>query len=325
VVVERHGIATKAPQAWNLVGWSQDDRAFVLSLPQEDEGPDLSMPDGTPVGRVSCRLDAPPESLRDERELRDAAPLRLPGEPRTGISPRLVLNELTRDREQRERLTSLWEYCDSRQRIWYELRISFVRNRHLYTFELTCDEAHFDAYRLDLEDLVSAARFTPPQTGLEAVGQGYWVQSRYRFGVQLPPDWRPVVPPGDHVLYFASGPGPGVEPPTLSVQALPLGPLDVNVLPEKVRSDWSKRDPAARIVSSTVVSPPSGPQLETVIETHRNGADLTILERRVRGRRYLYELRLTIPRSFFATDSATWQQLLNTFREAADTPTGPLF
>ena len=37
VVAERYGIQVRVPQAWHLIAWSRDDKAFVLKLPQ-DEG-----------------------------------------------------------------------------------------------------------------------------------------------------------------------------------------------------------------------------------------------------------------------------------------------
>ncbi len=52
----RFGVVVRAPVAWNLVQWSEDDKAFVLALPQEK---------GSPAGHVSCELTLPPETLTD--------------------------------------------------------------------------------------------------------------------------------------------------------------------------------------------------------------------------------------------------------------------
>ncbi|HEX3870885.1 MAG TPA: hypothetical protein VHV77_10640, partial [Pirellulales bacterium] len=63
VNVKRYGIAVRVPQAWRLIDWGQNDRAFTLKLPQDT---------GSKSGFVSCRLGSAPESLEEYRKVLEA-------------------------------------------------------------------------------------------------------------------------------------------------------------------------------------------------------------------------------------------------------------
>ena len=69
VDVPQFGISVRAPLAWTLIQWAQEDQAFVLRLPQER---------GSPPGSVSCQLELAPGTLDDWRRQR----LALESEPK---------------------------------------------------------------------------------------------------------------------------------------------------------------------------------------------------------------------------------------------------
>ena len=75
---------------------------------------------------------------------------------------------------------------------WFETRVCLVSHQTLYTFTLTTDEAHYESYRLDFEDMLQSAQFSPPETGLQRLPGGYWLQREYRFALQLPEGWQPA-------------------------------------------------------------------------------------------------------------------------------------
>ena len=143
----RFGIAIQAPLAWNLVRWSEDDKAFVLKLPQEN---------GSPAGYVTCDLGLPPETLADyQRQHQEEEDQR--EKTSAENSRKLVSNELQKDAAapDDQRLITVWELATGKGDTRFEVAVRMIRNETLYTFTLTTDEAHFAAYRADFDDLLA--------------------------------------------------------------------------------------------------------------------------------------------------------------------------
>ncbi|MGE0608582.1 MAG: hypothetical protein AB7O62_15915 [Pirellulales bacterium] len=310
VVVERYGITVRAPQAWELITWGEDDRAFVLRLPQEDD---------SPVGYVACELSVAPETLESFRERQQADDLA--EQQRAEPGSRLTKNALEDLDEQRfgperaaeigQRLISVREHRRDDGLLWYEEQIRLISHDTLYTFTLATDEAHYEAYRLDFEELLVSANFTPPHTGLQKMPEGYWLQQDFRFALKLPQGWKPGFGPSDKVLFFASGKTHGNFTDSLRVLATPARPIDPRDLQKTMADTVKQQDPLADVADCSVVRQGDRDALETVIHTRRGGHKVTILERRFCGKERNYEIR-------FICEPAEFEKIAGELRAALD-------
>ena len=285
--VERFGIRVQHPPGWTLVLKAQDDKAFVLRLPQQ-------RPEDR-TGFVACEVSPAPSDLEeyrkrhatsDEREQQKERPRRT-----------LVENRLVKEGEddsQPELLLSLWEYPDAGGNpAWQELRMRTIRHDMLYTFILSSDQANFPTYRPTFEEMIATAQFSPPQTGMERIPGGLWMQSKLRFALKLPPDWKPAFGPNQRVLFFATGVTKEVWKDNLMVLADERPPVDLPHLAQTLPGSLAAADPNCRVERCELVAQGTGQALETVVHTTRGPWKITVCERRFRGKNRNYEVRFT--------------------------------
>ncbi len=315
VKVERYGIMTRVPRAWRLIGWSHDEKAFLLGLPQDP---------GSSSGFVSCELGVAPESLEDfrkriaesnERPAADETTKRRLIENRIDVIDEARYGKKLADQLQR-RLTSVWEVTREAKRSW-EVVVRVVHEGTLYTFKLTSDEAHYDSYRLDFEDMLKACVFTSPETGLRKLPNNYWMQRDFRFAMQLPPGWKPAFGPSEKVLFFATGESHEVFSDNLIVLATPATKLDLAKLKESLPGDVAILDPQAEVTCS-IVPQGGAAALETVIHTERGPLKLTIVERRFGSPQRNYEVKFTCERATYEKAKDAIQKALDSFVEVID-------
>ena len=335
VLAEKYGVSIRAPQAWNLIRWHQGSTAFELSLPQES---------GSFFGRFRCEVSAAPVNLAEYQKQHDAedraAELpedQLPSDAerskqflRQNPTRELVRsvveafevpdlqNETAKIRL--ERLTSVWRYTSDNNRQSFVMRCAVISHGHLYEFYLSSDEAHFEAYRIDSVGLLARAQFTPPETGLEALAGGYWLQRNFRFALWLPEGWRPAFSPREKVLFYAAGEVRHPFSDYLSVMAAPVKDLDLKALQETLPKELAAADPQAKIARCEVIAVGPLVVLETVLHTKHHGLSITIVDRRFVTDRYHYDLRYTFLSSSFDQLAPLLFRSLNSFREvpAAD-------
>ncbi len=325
VDVPRFGVRVRVPQAWELVDWARDDTAFVLHAPQDGR---------SEAGDVSCRITPGTGSLEAiqaqlNREARDAA-ARLAQAPApdaaastAGVKTllKIELAELKPPafppelvEQFHRRLTAEWSYVDAKQRQYFERRVYLQGESLLYTFDIASDEAHFDSYVLDFEEMIAGAELKPLELALERLPTGHWLQRDFRFGLQLPDGWRPNFGAGDRVLFFATGAAHGVFNDSLAVQASPARPLDLKQLAAEMPELVKRKDAAAKTTAKLV--PQGGREaLETTIRTRRGSTDVVIVERRFATARRCYEVRLTCAAEEFQRREAELRAALDSFIE----------
>lgn len=319
VEAKRFGIAVKVPDGWQLIDLARDDRAFVLKLPQEN---------GSASGYVACELGVAPENLEEFRKRHQAAD----DEEQQRAEPRrkLVRNELQavdagKDGAEAagklgQRLVSVWKHSSPDGPPQYEVRARMISEGSLYTFILATDEAHYEAYRLDFEEMVATARFSPPETGLQRLPGGLWMQREFHFAMQLPPEWKPAFGPNDKALLFATGAAHAVFTDNLLVLASPARELDLKQLQADFPGEIAKVDAQAEVPVCVIVPQGAGSALETVIHTKRGPFEITILERRFCGELRNYEVKFTCETTEFQKIEAELRKALNSFREFRDVP-----
>jgi hypothetical protein len=319
VEAKRFGIAVKVPAGWQLIDLARDDRAFVLKLPQEN---------GSASGYVACELGVAPESLEEFRKRHQSAD----DQEQKRAEPRrtLLLNELQPIDAAKsgaetagklgQRLVSVWKHISPEGPPQYEVRARVISEGSLYTFILATDEAHYEAYRLDFDEMVATARFSPPETGLQRLPGGLWLQREFRFAMQLPPEWKPAFGPNDKALFFATGAAHEVFTDNLLVLASPARELDLKQLQQDFPTEIAKVDPRVEVPSCVIVPQGTGSALETVIHTKRGPFEITVLERRFRGELRNYEVKFTCETAEFHKIQAELRKALDSFREFRDAP-----
>jgi hypothetical protein len=323
VTVEKYGVACRVPQAWRLVGWAQDDAAFVLRLPQEKE----SHP-----GVVACELSLAPSSLdefKKRHQAADEAEQKRAAENKT--EPRRKLKENTiskldpkqfnaeRTRGWSDRLDSLWESPREDGAKNYELRTRIIRDDVLYTFVLESDGEHFEAYRLDFEEMLASVKLTAPDTGLQKMPSGYWLQKTYKFALELPDGWKPAFGPNDKVIFFAKGKTHEVFTDNLLVLASEKKGLDFDQLKTAMQQQLAVTHPAAKLEQRVVRFGPTGTEaLETTIHFKQGPFELSILEWRFTGPSRNYEMKFTTTTKEFDVSAAAFRKSLESFVEVAD-------
>ncbi len=275
----RFGVVVTAPGAWRLMEWSENDRAFVLHLPQEKSSAD---------GYVRCELASAPENLTDFQKVDRDQNER---EQHSGDPRRKLVSDTIEGGDgppDRQRLATVWELLDANvepgEERRFEVTLRLVRQETLYTFTLITDEAHFAAYRAEFDDLVASARLSPPEAGLTAVADGYWLQPQFQFGLRPPQGWKPSFGASDRALWFAHGAAHGVFVDHVSVSASARAPLDLPTLQAGAGAAAAKAKPAARMVDCRIVALGATNGLETVLESERGDVPVTIVERRFAAR-----------------------------------------
>jgi len=275
---------------------------------------------------VTCTIAVAPESLEAYRDRFADDDKAAADAPATQTVPRrkLIRNEITKLTSPEtspalvekfgRKLSAEWEFENLAGVRWYERRVLIVGDGMLYTFTLDSDEAHFDSYSIDFEEMFAAAELEPLEVAVTRLPEGYWMQRDFRFAMKLPAQWRPAFGPSDRVLFFAVGSPHGLFTDNLSVLASPSKDLDLDALRDEMPAAVKKLDAAATVTCSLV---PQGRwnALETVIRTKRGITDVTIVERRFQTATRNYEVKLTCESSEFAKREAELRAALDAFVE----------
>ncbi len=300
----RYGVTVRHPPGWQLTNLQRGTQVFQLGLPEDHPQ--------EPAGNVSCEIGAAPQSLSDFQK---RLTTRADGVP---TDRKLVENTLLEPRlngKRAEILEAIWMFTRPRQKVCYELQRLVISNCQLYTFTLTIDEGHFDAYRLDFARMVETAEFSPIDSGLDLVPGGYWMQRDFHFGVVLPEGWRPALGASEKTLYFATGASKQTFTENLSIMAAPRQPIPFEMLRAELPGQIIKTQPNNRVVRCEIL--PWGKQrmLEVVIQTPQGDVPTTTVERRIQGERMNYELRFTVRTETFNTQEKQLQTSADSFRE----------
>ncbi|MCA9102081.1 MAG: hypothetical protein KDA63_13050 [Planctomycetales bacterium] len=320
VAVETYGVRVQVPAHWRAIGKPRDERAFLLQAFTAGGGLD-----DLDVCYVACELGIVPASLEeferrhaaaDEREQQREAPrrkLRKCDRYEWAAEPTDMPPEL-----ERQRLDCQWEYPphDDVPAV-IEQRSYLVRNGSLYTFILTGPENVFAAQHDEFEAMIRSARFTPADTGLQRLPDGYWMQREFRFAMKLPDRWSPAFAPNDHAVFFATGPTHEVFTDNLIVLAAPAQSLDLAKIRATFPEQLRQADSAVEIEHCEIVKQNGVDALETLIHTKRGPFEITILERRFEGARRNYEVKFTCTTEQFRQQREALYQALETFRELA--------
>jgi hypothetical protein len=311
VDVKRFGICVRVPQAWRLISWARDSEAFKLSIPQDTTAS---------KGFVQCQLGLPPEHLAD---------LLKSEQPVQPIPDRPLKTQLLESRVEpiaagrlaaqvHERLLAIWELQNDAGDRSFEIRCRMVFRGTLYSFMLLTDEAHYDAYRLDFEDMLASAQFSTPETGVERIAGGLWLQRDFHFALRLPDGWKPAFGPSDKALLFATGRQEGLTD-SLVVEATASRPLDLEKLKATLPAEIAGHDSRARATCAIV---PQGATfaLETRISTWRGKVPVSVLERRFRTNKRNYIIRFTCETGRLEQLEPEFMKSLASFVEVLDTP-----
>jgi hypothetical protein len=298
----KFGLATEIPAGWSIVAREQEDRVFVALIEQAD--PDRP-------GVAACELGLAPESLDEYRT-------RIDGNSRRGGRPggNLTRNQVVKD-ERGERLETLWEFQPRGGGLWLEFSVRILAHRQMYTFILNVDEATYREARPLFDKLVFGARFSPPNTGADLLLKptNSWIQREYRFAVDLPEGWSPVLAPSEVALLFANGPAHGVWSDNVLVLAHPHVETDLHELAKQLPARLKEEEPGCEVVSCQVVPQGEGQALETVVRTRRGPFSMTVIERRFRGARLDYEVKFTVESERYEPLAPALRKTLDSFRE----------
>jgi hypothetical protein len=297
LAIKEYGIELQMPPGWNLVAKAQDAMVFGVSIPNDDP---------LQIAGLKCEIAAAPEALEEFRTRIDRRAAR---ERVSGLS--LAKNEIERN-DGAERLATLWNFETKSGTVVHDLEIRRIAHQQLYTFTLRAPEPAFEPLRAEFEKLVTTAKFTPPETGLELTQDGFCVQKKFRFGLRLPEGWRPSFPLSKESLFWATAKPKGIWNDNLLVIASKARPLDLEAMAEQIPAQLREEDPGCVVKSCRRVPQGQlGGALETVVETQRGPFRITVLERRYPGRRYNYEIKFTV-------ESETFQRSADALRESAD-------
>lgn len=294
----RYGLATRIPKDWTVAMREQEDRVFVAIIPQKD----FDRP-----GVAACELALAPEGLDDYRTRIDT---NSKGDGRP--NGKLATNRIVKD-ARGDRLETVWEFHPEQGGFWREVSVRIIANRQLYTFVLNVEDSVYAKVRPSFDALVTNAQFTLPNTGADllAKASNRWVQREYRFAIDLPTTWAPVLAPSEVALLFANGPPHGVWSDNLLVVAHPHRNADLGELARQIPDELKHEDPTCEVISCRVVDQDKLRALETVVRTRRGPFSMTVIERRFRGARFDYEVKFTV-------ESKRYDELVPGFRKSFD-------
>jgi hypothetical protein len=298
----KYGVTTQIPKDWTVAVREEEDRIFVAVIPQKD----FDRP-----GIAACELALAPESLDDYRTRIDKN-AKNNGRP----DGKLATNQLVKDKSG-DRLETVWEFHPEAGGFWREVSVRKIANRQLYTFILNAEDSVYAKVRPAFDALVAATKFSAPNTGADLLAKEFnrWIQREYKFAIDLPKDWGPVLAPSEVALLFANGPPHGVWSDNLLVLAHPHGDADLEGLTKELPEQLRREDPRCEVLSCKVVSQGKAQALETVVRTQRGPFSMTIIERRFRGGRLDYEMKYTVESKRFDELAPKFQQSFDSFRE----------
>jgi hypothetical protein len=307
----KFGVKTELPQAWPIAVREEEDRVFVALIPQAD--PDRP-------GVVACELGLAPENL-------DSYRTRIDGNAKRGTRPgKLVRNEVVKT-ARGEQLETLWEFRPKAGGLWREVTVRLIAFRQMYTFTLNADEATYPAAKAAFDAVVAAAKFASPNTGADVVDRAAnrWVQREFKFALDLPEGWSPVLAPSEVALFFANGPAHEVWSDNVLVIARPHVELDLPALARDRPDQLRKEEPACEVIACRVVKQDQLDALETVVRTQRGPFSMTVIERLFKGGRFNYEVKYTVETKRFDAIVPTLRRSLDSFREVPGQvpPIGP--
>ncbi|AGA25445.1 hypothetical protein [Singulisphaera acidiphila] len=298
----KYGVKASIPKDWPIAAREEEDRVFVALIPQDDpERP----------GVVACELGLAPENLDEYRTRIDG------NAKRAGPAGRkLARNEVVKD-PKRDRLETIWEFRPSSGGLWRELSVRILANRQMYTLTLNVDDATYATARPLFDALVASIELSAPNTGADLLDKATnrWVQREFKFAIDLPEAWRPVLAPSEVALFFANGPATGIWSDNALVLAQPHGPLDLQTLVKEVPDQLRKVEPNCEVLSCEVIKQGKLDALETVVRTQRGPFSMTILERRFRGGRFDYEVKYTLESKRFDALAPALRKSLDSFGE----------
>ena len=298
----KYGLKVQIPEDWSIAAREQDDQVFVAIIPQKDfERP----------GAVACELGMSPESLEDYRTRIDKSAKR--GGRASG---KLALNRILKGAGG-ERLETVWEFHPDSGGFWREISVRLIANRQLYTFILNVEDSTYAQARPLFDQIVSSARFTPPNTGADLLARSSnrWIQREYKFALDLPLGWAPALAPSSVALLFASGEPHGVWSDNLLVLAHARRDLDLEKLVKELPDQLRREAPGCEVVSCKIVPHGESRALETIVKTTRGPFSMTVLERRFRGERFDYEVKYTVESKRFDEALPGFRKSLESFKE----------
>jgi hypothetical protein len=187
----------------------------------------------------------------------------------------------------------------------------------MYTFILNVDDATYPAARPAFDALVNSAAFSPPNTGADllAAKSNRWVQREFKFAIDLPDGWKPVLAPSEVALLFANAPAKGIWSDNLLVLAQPHRPTDLNELARELPDQLRREEPNCEVLACKVTKQGDREALETVVRTRRGPFSMTVLERRFRGGRFDYEVKFTVESERFDALAPALRKSLDSFDE----------
>jgi len=292
----KYGVTTQLPKDWSIAVREDEDRVFVAIIPQKDFGR---------PGVAACELGLAPENLDEYRTRIDSNAKREGRKNGKLASNRVVKNS------RGDRLETVWEFHPNTGGFWREVSVRLIAHRQLYTFILNVEDSIYKDARPAFDALLDATRFEPPNTGADLVSKpaNRWIQREYKFALDLPQDWQPVLAPSQVALLFANGQPHGVWSDNLLVLAYPHRDADWNELAQQLPAQLRQEDPNCEVISCGVVAHGKEQALETVVRANRGPFSMTVIERRIRGDRFDYEVKYTV-------ESKRFEQLVPTFRKS---------
>jgi hypothetical protein len=297
----KFGVTTELPKQWPIAAREDEDRVFVALVPQAD--PDRP-------GVAACELGLAPENL-------DSYRTRIDANARRGRRPgKLVRNEIVKT-ERGEQLETVWEFHPREGGVWRELSVRLVAFRQMYTFTLNVDEATFPAAKTAFDAIIGATKFQAPNTGADLVDRAAnrWVQREFKFSLDLPEGWSPVLAPSEVALFFANGPAHEIWSDNVLVIARPHRNVDLGALAVTRPDQLRKEEPNCQVVTCRVVKQNGVDALETVVRTQRGPFSMTVIERLFKGDRFDYEVKYTLETKRFDELAPNLRRSLDSFRE----------
>ncbi len=299
----RFGIALSIPAAWPGAVKEHEDRAFVALIPQEN--------DPERPGVLACEISIAPESLYEYASRIEGNERR---SPRSGT---LVRNEI-KARSDGPRLDTIRQYKPKPNITWIERSVRFIANRQLYTFILNCREETYGAVVPVFEKALESLAFTPPDTGAspQDLPANRWLQREFRFTIDLPTGWQPVLAPSEIALLYANGPARGIWSDNCLVIAREHRPTTLEEQAERLPDQLRAEEPGCEVLQCLIVPQGKRDALETVVRTKRGPFSMTVLERRFVGNRFDYEVKFTLESDRFDELAPALRKSLDSFDEA---------
>lgn len=302
----KYGLKTSLPKDWPIAVREEDDRVFVALVPQADPGR---------PGVAACELGLAPEDLDEYRT-------RIDGNARRGGRPgaSLIRNEVVRG-PKGDQLESIWEFRPRDGLLWRERSVRILAYRQMYTFTLNTDDATYPGAQAAFDAVIAATELAPPNTGSDRLDprSNRWAQREFKFALDLPDGWQPVLAPSEVALFFANGPAHGIWSDNVLVLAQAHRTLDLPELARDLPEQLRKVEPGCEVLACRVVKQGTRDALETVVRTRRGPFSMTVLERRFRGDRFDYEVKFTVESGRFDALAPTLRKSLDSFGELPGT------